>query len=379
MDPDERAAPLVVLARLLDDHPTARISAVTADGAPADVPDAVELGLEHAVQATAGVVGYLAQDRTGVIAAFDQAQRTGAGRARARMVEAPDVALDVHIVDTSATLGVLIAVTVVADQNTATPAALRQGTAAVPRLARVRKSKTATIVGIDDAVTALLGWTSEEMVGRRSLEFIHPDDQALAIESWFTLWSGSERSTSVRLRYQAKSGEWVWFETSHLDLTNSDVDPHVLAEMVDISAEMAAREALEASERLLRQLTQTLPLGVFQTDLAGRLVYSNSRLYEITGTIATDAEPGPDPLMAVLAEERPLVLAAFGACLEDRREHMVEVRFLRPGDARLHRCSITVRPLIRRGFPRHRTRRMCVRHHGTRHDAPATPAPGERR
>src|SRR5699024_3279454 len=129
-----------------------------------------------------------------------------------------------------------------------------------------------------------------------------------AIESWFQMFSAAGRSPGVRMRYRAKSGEWIWFETSHLDLTVDEADPNVLAEMVDISAAMAAQEAVQERERLLRQLTQTLPLGVFQTDITGRLVYSNSRFHEITGS---DFAPGGDPLSRLAVEDRPAVLEAF--------------------------------------------------------------------
>src|SRR4051794_15358517 len=186
MSSDRDAARSGVLAGLLAAHPTARISAITSDGVPTDVPAALELGPTHVVTPTAGIVGYVPADRTAVIAAFDQARQVGAGRARARMVEAPDVVVDVHLIDKVAEFGVVLAVTVVSDDPTA-PRVPYTSTIARPRLARVRKSKTATILEIDEATSLLLGWEPHEMVGQRSLEFVHPDDQALAIESWFQM------------------------------------------------------------------------------------------------------------------------------------------------------------------------------------------------
>jgi diguanylate cyclase (GGDEF)-like protein/PAS domain S-box-containing protein len=120
------------------------------------------------------------------------------------------------------------------------------------------------------------------MIGRRSLEFIHPDDQGLAIENWMNLLADSSQTRRVRLRHLARDGAWVWFEmvqTSYLD----GEDRHVMAEMVDISKEMAAQETLQARERLLHRLAQALPLGVFHTDAAGNILFANDRLYEIVG------------------------------------------------------------------------------------------------
>jgi len=342
MSSDGDAARQGVLAALLAEHPTARISAITADGAPTDVPAGLDLGPMQLVMPTPGIVGYLPEDRTGVIAAFELARQAGTGRARAHLVEAPGVAVDVHLVDLIPELGVVLAVTVLSEGSAEAPSIPYDTTLAGPRLVRVRKSKTATILEIDEATTLLLGWEPHEMVGQRSLEFIHPDDQALAIESWFQMFSAAGRSPGVRMRYRAKSGEWIWFETSHLDLTVDEDDPNVLAEMVDISAEMAAQEALQERERLLRQLTQTLPLGVFQTDITGRLVYSNSRFHEITGS---DFAPDGDPLSRLAAEDRPAVLAAFRTCLQDGHEHCLEFR-LRLEDGSSRHCEVTLRPLL---------------------------------
>jgi PAS domain S-box-containing protein len=36
-------------------------------------------------------------------------------------------------------------------------------------------------------MTQILGWSSEEMVGRRSTEFMHPEDRALAIDNWMEM------------------------------------------------------------------------------------------------------------------------------------------------------------------------------------------------
>lgn len=342
MSSDRTAARADALAALLAAHPIARISAITADGAPTDVPVGLNLGPAHVVTPTAGIVGYLPSDRTAVIAAFDQARQGGAGRAKARLVEAPDVVVEVHLIDLVSEFGVVLAVTVVSEESASAPAVPHNVAVAGPRLARMRKSKTATILGIDEATTLLLGWEPHEMVGLRSLEFIHPDDQPLAIESWFQMGSESGRTPAVRLRYRTKAGGWIWFETSHLDLTVDEADPHVLAEMVDISAEMAVQEALQASERLLRQLTQTLPLGVFQTDVTGRLVYTNSRFHEITGS---ELSPDGDPLTRLTGGDRPAVLAAFRTCLRQGQEHSLEL-CLQLEDGSSRHCEVTLRPLL---------------------------------
>src|SRR4051794_35000431 len=45
----------------------------------------------------------------------------------------------------------------------------------------------------------------------------------------------------------------------------------------------ATTEQLAASESRLRQLAETVPAGIFQTDAQGKRVYVNPRLADITG------------------------------------------------------------------------------------------------
>ena len=44
------------------------------------------------------------------------------------------------------------------------------------KVSLIRKNELAFILQVDAAATEILGWTPEEMVGRRTLEFIDPED-----------------------------------------------------------------------------------------------------------------------------------------------------------------------------------------------------------
>jgi diguanylate cyclase (GGDEF)-like protein len=119
----------------------------------------------------------------------------------------------------------------------------------------------------------------------------------------------------------------------------------VVADMVDISKEMEAQQALEAREQLLRQLTQALPLGVFQVDVDRQVGYTNDRLYELVGPALSDALDDlgqwiSEPALFRGAVEQ--VLSSGDSC-----EVEVKVDGLDDGPPRL--CHLTVRPLTSGG------------------------------
>jgi diguanylate cyclase (GGDEF)-like protein len=90
-------------------------------------------------------------------------------------------------------------------------------------------------------------------------------------------------SRRVRLRHERSDGTWMWLEVTNHNLLNDSDHGYVLAELIDITDEMAATEALRANEELLRRMTEALPVGVVQLDGEGRVVYRNDSAEAILG------------------------------------------------------------------------------------------------
>ncbi len=339
MDPSTAPAdPAEVLQQLLAQHPDARVSATSPEGMPVEVPPAVGLRPSHSRGSRAGVRTWAAEDRSAVIAAFELARRTGIGTVSARLASDPTATYALHLLDLRPAYGVLLTVAVGQSGADGTRRLVEADQVSEgPRLARVTKSDVGVFLTIDAATTTILGWRPEEMVGHRSLEFIHPDDHALALENWFELLGAPGPSRRVRLRHRSRSGAWVWFEVSNTNLLQQD-DPCVVAEMVDISKEMAAQE-------LLVRLTQALPLGVFQVDAARRIVYSNSRLLDM---LALTHASSLDQLLslAVPADEQALE-DAVAAVLQRSTDRDIEVELAIPGRSEGRHYQLNLRPLTK--------------------------------
>ena len=332
-----------VLVALLDRYPVARVSALSADGNPAPVPADLPLGPDQERVTSPGLAGYLPEDRTGILIAFDRALRHGVGHASARALHAPGESLSLHLVNMTARHGVVLAISVPRTGGQLSSGRLTQLPEVAPRVARIRKAETATILDIDEATTAILGWTRPEVLGRRSLEFIHPDDQQVAIENWLHLRAHPDVQVRSRLRHRAHGGSWVWMETTQWNRLHTE-DCCVLTEMVDISAEMASQAALEAREQLLYQLTQALPLGVFQIDHARRITYTNDRLFDVVGR--PRQQNLEQQLAAVAAADVPRLRDAVTAVFGGVSETTLEVDIVdaeNTGSSKT--CQLILRPL----------------------------------
>jgi len=151
---------------------------------------------------------------------------------------------------------------------------------AAPRFCSLMEDETAKVLDCDDAFTEMFGYTREELLGESVLDQIHPDDQGRAVEGWLAVVS-TNRDQQTRLRRKRKDGTWMWVDTTLRNYLNQPGRNHVLVEMIDISAEMQAHEALQEREELLRRLTNAMPVGLLHLDVDRNVVYHNARLLDI--------------------------------------------------------------------------------------------------
>jgi len=154
-----------------------------------------------------------------------------------------------------------------------------------PLSARFTRDATGVITSADDAMTDVLGWSPEQLVGRPSTGFIHPEDQLSAIAAWFTMLSAPGETRVWRGRYQGADGTWKWVETvnvNRLDDPDNQVVSSTMA-LIDVD-QVGVEEELRARKQLLSRLSDALPVGLFQLDADRLITFSNDRFHAIVGT-----------------------------------------------------------------------------------------------
>jgi diguanylate cyclase (GGDEF)-like protein/PAS domain S-box-containing protein len=341
MDPETLETALKALLSL---YPEAPVSAASADGLYARVPASIDLGLNPVLEDRPSLDLVIPQDRLTLIDTWDRALARGGARCLFHLIGPPVRAVAYHVFDLREPHGVILAVLVPVEEADAPIVIDRDTLKAVPRFARLRKDERGFIVGIDEAITQILGWSAEEMTGRRTTDFLHPDDHALAIENWMEMLASPGLGRRVRLRHRRRGDEaWVWFEVTNQNLLDDPAHRCVVSEMVDISEEMAAHEALRAREQLLDRLAEAIPLGLFQIDASRRIVYTNARLHDILGVEAAGAVEAQ--LATVTEDDWPALERALDSVLEDGLPADIEIKLRLPGSEELRFCSINLRAL----------------------------------
>jgi len=108
------------------------------------------------------------------------------------------------------------------------------------------------------------------------LDFVHPYDHA-ACQSWLQKCRTASTSQPLRIMLSGSEGRQVPVEASATLRTEPGTPPLLHALFFDLSEQERAADAQRQTAELLELVSQHAPCGVFITDAAGRLRYTNQR------------------------------------------------------------------------------------------------------
>jgi PAS domain S-box-containing protein len=247
--PLDDAARDAVFEALVRQNPGAHVAAIAANGLFVPMPASVPLTGQRVIRGATSMLDLvISEDRMKVIETWESAGVHGAASEEVHTLGDAERSARLYYVDVTHRHGVMLGfLTGLEGDQVSAP--LDQ-VVLPPRVAVVRKSGVAVITEVDEAITRILGWTAEELVGHRTTEFIHPEDHERAIAIWMEMLARPGSTRRTRLRHRNREGSWIWFEVTNHNQLEDPERGYVLTEMVDISDEMAALEALRAGEQL---------------------------------------------------------------------------------------------------------------------------------
>lgn len=346
--PDSERGTLELAAEaLLRDHPDAFVCAVAENGLIVPMPGAIQLRGQRVIEGRSLIDFVAAEDRNLVLESWSRALREGAATVRTRLADAPRQEVETHVVDLRAAHGIMMAVILPpASLQEAQLGAARTGASQQagaggqivgpeelseivppPRHCALEEDEGATVIGADEDYGRMFGYAPEQIVGRGVLDHIHPEDRGRAVEAWLQMLA-TRRDQYYRCRRRHCDGRWLWVDST---LRNYLQDPdrgYVLVELVDVSSEMHAQEALREREELLSRLTESMPVGLLQVDRAGAVVYQNAHLREVLGSPGhSGAADGPlEELLGTLTPAGAKEFrTALDAVLEQGADRDIEV------------------------------------------------------
>jgi diguanylate cyclase (GGDEF)-like protein/PAS domain S-box-containing protein len=229
---------------LLREYPDALVCGLASDGLIVEIPKSVTLWGQAAIEGRAAYDVVVAADRKAMVDAWLRAKRVGAGEGKVRMLKRPSRWMTLHFLNLLEADNIMLCILIPTDEEAGEEETSEEPQPATPRFSTLLEDEGGTVLDCDEAFTQMFGFTAAELIGQHVLDQIHPDDQARAVEGWLTMLS-TRRTHQMRCRRKRKDGSWMWIDTSLHNFLNQPDRNHVLVEIIDVSAEMAALHELE--------------------------------------------------------------------------------------------------------------------------------------
>lgn len=124
-----------------------------------------------------------------------------------------------------------------------------------------------TVLYSSPAITRMLGYATQEVVGKNILSHVHESDSAALSKQMAVLLQSPGATVSVQLRRQHKEGRWVWVEAM---VTNLLFEPSVHAVVVNYR-DITERKRSETRLAIFSSLAQKLASATTPVE-AGRII-----------------------------------------------------------------------------------------------------------
>ena len=188
------------------------------------------------------------------------------------------------------------------------------------------------VVLFNEGAERIFGYRRDEILGQPLDRLLPPDvraQHAQHLREFANSQRAARRMAERRdIHGLRANGELFDAEAS---ITHVDIDSrtYFTAILRDVSETRSDRRALAESEARFRGLAAAAPVGIFQADVQGHLVYVNDRWCEISGMVANEA-PGTGWMRALHPGDRARVRHAWREAVAGRRPFKQQFRFLRP-------------------------------------------------
>ena len=200
------------------------------------------------------------------------------------------------------------------------------------------------LYNVNQAAADFSGYSRAEMLQMKVADFLLPSELIDAPEAVQELRAGK---TSYRVRrIRLRTGLHKIAEVSSRMLP----DGKIQAILRDITDKTESELALVASEYRFRTLAEHAPVGIFETNLIGDIIYVNEKITEYTGA-SRDELMGQSWIKFIHKDDRDFIPEEWKLLKDLRQDSRKEIRFLHKSGAIVWTQAKTIPLLGKNGEP----------------------------
>ncbi len=134
------------------------------------------------------------------------------------------------------------------------------------------------------AVTNILGYDPEEIVGLDGLELVHPDDLVRTLDKLLKPLVLEQKETHLRYRLKARDGGYKWVETySKAVLDSKKETSSIISSTRDVTDQVEAENRLKTSEEQYRLLSENSNDVIATYNPEGKFLYVSPSSLQVLG------------------------------------------------------------------------------------------------
>ncbi len=191
----------------------------------------------------------------------------------------------------------------------------------------------AVMLFVSPAISQMLGYEPEELVGRSAYELIHPEDLAASGSVVAGMLDSLRPLNTAPYRTRRKDGTYIWVESNVrpvLDGASGEVIEMQTSHR-NVTQRREAELRLRRSEHQLTVAQRLARIGSWEWDIDADRVSWSDQLYEIFGLSPGEFGGSLDAyLERVLPEDRERVAGSVGAAVEQGTSFHYECRIVLP-------------------------------------------------
>ena len=116
------------------------------------------------------------------------------------------------------------------------------------------------------AITKIMGYGKDELIGKSAFDLIHKDDLPTVMEKFTLAVESPGHPQSVQFRYRHKNGSWVFLESTGNFAPNIPSISGMVVNSRDITTSKKAEDAVRESQIMLQNIIDLLPNRIFWKD-----------------------------------------------------------------------------------------------------------------
>jgi PAS domain S-box-containing protein len=140
-----------------------------------------------------------------------------------------------------------------------------------------------TIKYVTPSVTAVLGYSEEELTGRNCFDYIHPQDLLRSKNLFNELLTGPDTAIITDIRIKNKQGSWSWIESKGINKFSDRVIDGVIISLHDISERKQSEQQLQSYSGHITNILNSITDGFIALDHKFNILWWNPIAEQLTG------------------------------------------------------------------------------------------------